>query len=234
MKLELTTEEIPASLENLIDDKHQKELSDWLLKLYEQKAIELKEEILTMLEEKIAKQQVLKRNFVDRKRGIDAILSRTDDPATIKELNQRKKTLENEMVRDINQLESDFVANETKKTREIQERAMDRESKALQNMSEMHADEKQKIFDTYLPNSLMKEIYEELAIKEKEDMELYKKELAALKEQKIREMEEQERILAAELADQQSKLNKLSAEEAIVAKREMVTQRRIANQQREK
>lgn len=55
MKLELTPEEIPSAIENLIDDKHQKELSDWLLKLYEQKAIELKEEILAMLEEKIAK-----------------------------------------------------------------------------------------------------------------------------------------------------------------------------------
>lgn len=79
MKLELTPEEIPAALENLIDDKHQKELSDWLLKLYEQKAIELKEEILTMLEEKVAKQAVLKKNCEDRKRGIDAILSRSAD-----------------------------------------------------------------------------------------------------------------------------------------------------------
>jgi len=35
------------------------------------------------------------------------------------------------MVRDINQLESNFVAAETKKTREIQERSMDRETKAL-------------------------------------------------------------------------------------------------------
>lgn len=86
MKLELTPEEIPAAIENLVDDKHQKELSDWLLKLYEQKAIELKEEILTLMEEKIAKQQVLKQNFADRKRGIDAILSKTSDPAAIKEL----------------------------------------------------------------------------------------------------------------------------------------------------
>lgn len=43
-------------MEALIDDKHQKELSDWLLKLYEQKAIELKEVVLTLLEEKVAKQ----------------------------------------------------------------------------------------------------------------------------------------------------------------------------------
>jgi len=40
--------------------------------------------------------------------------------------------------------------------------------------------------------------------------------------------------LAAELAAQQSKLNKLSAEEAEVAKREMAQQRRMQNQQREK
>ena len=86
MKLELTPEEIPAALENLIDDKHQKELSDWLLKLYEQKAIELKEEILTMMEEKIAKQAVVKKNFEDRKRGIQAILGRTDEPSARKEL----------------------------------------------------------------------------------------------------------------------------------------------------
>lgn len=81
MKLELTNEEIPAALEALIDDKHQKELSDWLLKLYEQKAIELKEIILTLLEEKVAKQQVLQQNLDDRIKGIDAILSRSSDKA---------------------------------------------------------------------------------------------------------------------------------------------------------
>ena len=31
------------------------------------------------MEEKIAKQQVLKKNFEDRKRGIDAIISRTEN-----------------------------------------------------------------------------------------------------------------------------------------------------------
>lgn len=111
---------------------------------------------------------------------------------------------------------------------------MDRETKALQQMSDMHIEEKKIIFETYLPDSLIKDLYDELAVKEREDMELYKKELAAQKEIKLKEMEEQERILAAELAAQQSKLNKLSAEEAEVAKREMAQQRRLQNQQREK
>lgn len=81
MKLELHSEEIPAALERLIDEKHQKELQDWLLKLYEQKAMELKEEILAMMEEKIAKQMLLKKTCEDRKRGIDAIIRRTTDQA---------------------------------------------------------------------------------------------------------------------------------------------------------
>ena len=125
------------------------------------------------------------------------------------------------MVREINKLETDFIAAETRKTREIQERNMDRETKALQEMSEMHMEEKQKIFETYLPNSLMKDIYEELSKKEHEDMELYKKELELIKQQKLEEMEEEERRVQAELAEQQSKLNKLSAQEAIIAKREI-------------
>lgn len=172
--MELTTEEIPAALENLIDDKHQKELSDWLLKLYEQKAIELKEEILTMMEEKIAKQQVIKKTCEDRKRGLEAIISRTDDPAQVKEMKKRIKDIETDMVREVNKLETEFVGAETKKTREIQERNMDRETKALQEMSDMHMDEKSKIFNTYLPDSLMKDLFAELADKEKEDMNLYK------------------------------------------------------------
>lgn len=56
MKLNLTPEEIPAAIERMLDDKHQGELEDLLLKHYEQKCIELKEETLAMMEEKQAKQ----------------------------------------------------------------------------------------------------------------------------------------------------------------------------------
>lgn len=51
----MTPEEIPAAVERMIDDRHVKELEDMLLKLYEQKAIQLKEEILALLEEKAGK-----------------------------------------------------------------------------------------------------------------------------------------------------------------------------------
>lgn len=80
MRLELTPEEIPSAVERLIDEKHQKELEDMLLKLYEQKCVELKEEILAMMEEKLAKQQELRKYAAHAKKGIDAIISRTHEP----------------------------------------------------------------------------------------------------------------------------------------------------------
>jgi hypothetical protein len=48
-------------------------------------------------------------------------------------------------------------------------------------MSEMHFDEKKKIFEQYLPDSLMKDLFEELGTKEREQMNLYQKELEAVK-----------------------------------------------------
>lgn len=50
---------------------------------------------------------------------------------------------------------------------------MDRETKALQEMSSMHFEEKRTIFDTYLPDSMMKDLLDELQQKDKEQMELY-------------------------------------------------------------
>lgn len=186
------------------------------------------------MEEKIAKQQVLKKNFEDRQRGIDAILSRTTDQATIRELTNRKDKLKGEMNQEVNRLETDFIAAETRKTRDIQARSMDRETKALSDMSEMHFAEKKKIFEQFLPDSLMKDLFEELCVKEREQMDLYQKELDAIKEAKLLEMEEQEKVLKAELANQQSILNKLSEEEQILAKKEYAEQRRQKQAQREK
>lgn len=70
MRDDMPSEKIPAAVERLIDDKHQKELEDLLLKLYEQKAMELKEEVLNMLEEKIQKQQERRKAAEDKKKGL--------------------------------------------------------------------------------------------------------------------------------------------------------------------
>jgi hypothetical protein len=50
---------------------------------------------------------------------------------------------------------------------------MDRETKALQEMSELHLQEKSRIFEQFLPDSLMKSLFEELSTKERHQMDLY-------------------------------------------------------------
>ena len=92
-------------------------------------------------------------------------------------------------------MEQEFTVAESKKTREIQSRCMDRETKALFDMSEMQFAEKKQIFETFLPDSLMKDLYEELGQREHDDLEQYRKELEQQKQQKLREMEEEDRIL---------------------------------------
>jgi hypothetical protein len=65
-----------------------------------------------MMEEKIARQQVLKKNFEDRRRGIDAIISRTENSGMRNELQNRKEKLESEMLKEVNRLESEFLSAE--------------------------------------------------------------------------------------------------------------------------
>lgn len=63
----------------------------------------------------------------------------------------------------------------------------------------MHFAEKKKIFEQYLPDSLMKDLYEELGKREREDMALYQAELDSMKQQKLKQMEEEDRQVQAEL-----------------------------------
>lgn len=72
---------------------------------------------------------------------------------------------------------------------------MDRETKALREMSQMHLAEKKQIFELYIPDSLMKDLFEELAKKDEENLELYQKELEFEKAKKLKAMEEEDQRL---------------------------------------
>lgn len=115
----MTPEEIPAAVERLIDEKHQGELEDLLLKLYEQKCIELKEEVLAMMEEKIAKQQELRKAANDRKRGIDAIISRTHEPQELKNLEQKKQDIDTKLEKDLIDIDNEYVIKEAQINKEV-------------------------------------------------------------------------------------------------------------------
>jgi len=172
MRLDLIPEEIPAAVERLIDDKHQKELEDLLLKLYEQKCVELKEEVLAMMEEKIAKQQEVRKNAQDRKRGIDAIISRTHEPEELKNLEQKKKDIDMKLDKDLLEIENDYMRKEGQITREVQQRTQDREVSYIADLQDKQIEEKQNILMQHLPDSLMTELYAKMGEEERKNMEV--------------------------------------------------------------
>ena len=108
----MTPEEIPQAVEKLIDGKHQQELEDLLVKLYEQKCIELKEEVLAMMEEKIAKQQELKKHTADQKKGIDAIISVTISSDEKVKLEQKKKDIDTKLDKDMLAIDHEYKLKE--------------------------------------------------------------------------------------------------------------------------
>jgi hypothetical protein len=134
LKLELPDHEIPGALEKFIDDKHQKELEDLLLKLYEQKAVELKEEILAMMEAKLAKQQEARKGYNDRKKGIDALISRTVDDAEVNKLESQKADLDRQMNAEVNGIEKQYQTKEKQITQDVQKRCQDREVRLIDEL----------------------------------------------------------------------------------------------------
>jgi hypothetical protein len=80
----------------------------------------------------------------------------------------------------------------------------------------------------------MKEIYEELGKREKEDLVRYRQELDAEAQKKIKEMEEEDRIIQAELVAQQEAVKKLSVDEQKLIQKEVFEQRRQQKASREK
>jgi len=97
-----------------------------------------------------------------------------------------------DLEKEINMIEENFRKREANKIREIQGRSMDREAVTLNQMSDLQFKEKREIFEIFLPDTLMKDIYEELGKKEREDMEVYMRELEISKNAKLKKLDEEE------------------------------------------
>ena len=76
--------------------------------MYEQKCVELKEEVLSMMQEKIARQQLARKNNHDRKRGLDALISRTLDPQERIRMQKVKEQCDAELEKELQDIEKEY------------------------------------------------------------------------------------------------------------------------------
>ena len=146
-----------------------------LLKLYEQKAIELKEEMLNMIEEKIQKQQDVRKQADDKSKGLKALLAREVNPEKQAEFQKKLDNIEIEKEKELTELDAEFLLQEGKITREVQKRTQDREVSNIEKLQNRQLEEKNNIFQKYLPNSLVGDMVSALNEQEKKDMEELKK-----------------------------------------------------------
>jgi hypothetical protein len=73
MMMELTTDELPAAIIDALEDKHQKELEDLLKKLYGDRAKELGDATVALLEEKVQGQGGIGDDYKAKKAAHDAL-----------------------------------------------------------------------------------------------------------------------------------------------------------------
>ena len=194
-------------------------MEDLLLKLYEQKCVELKEEVLAMMEEKVAKQQELRKNAADRKRGIDAIISRTHEPTELKKLEQKKADIDNKLEKDIGDIEVEYMRKEAQITKEVQKRCQDREVSFIADLQEKQIQEKQEIFSQHLPDSLLTELNAQMGEEDRKAMLELREQLEKQNAEKMAQLEADQKELEDELAKRQAEMSQESEIERALADR---------------
>jgi hypothetical protein len=65
-----------------------------------------------MMEAKLAKQQEARKGYNDRKKGIDALISRTVDDAEVKKLESQKADLDRQMNAEVDGIEKQYQTKE--------------------------------------------------------------------------------------------------------------------------
>lgn len=188
LKTQMKADEIPAAIENLVYQKHQQELEDLLLALFESKAIELKEEILAMLEEKLQKTTAIEKQYGDKLKGIDALIETLPDGDEKNKLIKKRKSTEEDKKRELIETDLLYKKQEAQLTKDIQERCLDRENEAVERLQKDQLLEKRMIFHKYLPDSLVKDILNELTQEEERELADLREKLEADKKAKMEEL----------------------------------------------
>lgn len=135
MLMEKTVDELPAAVIGALDDKHQDELDDLLMRLYQQRATELKERVLPLLEEKLQGQAGIGKSYRARVAALDALIEALGkqnegavDKAAAKKLEEDKEALAAEERKELQELEKEHQLRKSETEQALQEQALTREN----------------------------------------------------------------------------------------------------------
>lgn len=107
------------------------------------------------------------------------------------------------------EIENEYMRKEGLITREVQKRTQDREVNYIADLQEKQIAEKQEIFLTHLPDSLITTLNAQMGEEEAKNMAVLREQLTKQNAEKLAEMEAKQAELEANLARQQAELDKL-------------------------
>ena len=107
------------------------------------------------------------------------------------------------------EIENEYMRKEGLITREVQKRTQDREVNYIADLQEKQIAEKQEIFLTHLPDSLITTLNAQMGEEEAKNMAVLREQLTKQNAEKLAEMEAKQAELEANLAKQQAELDKL-------------------------
>jgi hypothetical protein len=154
-----------------------------LLVLYEQKAEELSNLLLALVEEKANGMGAISRNFRQREEALDAIAKaiaqKNDgelDECSKKKIDEDKAQLKRLEAKELGELDRDLGLRKADRERELTTKALERENKAVQELQAVQLAERRRVVEEKLHGALVQGLLEELNDADAEDMRAFEKE----------------------------------------------------------
>ena len=130
MVINLSKEELPYAVQKVVEDKQGAELDEMLVRLFEEKARDLKDEVLALLEERFNKEHEIKKEFKDKRDMVDALqkhLGVCPSEAEVQKLQASRDDLESTQSKALQEIEWEYRDKQAQVERDVNERVMDRE-----------------------------------------------------------------------------------------------------------
>lgn len=213
MKLTLSPEELPFAIQRVVEERHQDDLNDVLVGLFKQKAKELNEEVLGLLEQKYYMENTVHMNLNDQLELIDSLEKRLGDDldaeqraAEVQRLEDRRVALRRKAEEELMRIGFDTQDKECGLESKISDRYIGKETEALAGMREAHATEARDIFTKYLPETMLKDAMLQLGEEELREIEEFKRQQEADRKAKLEAMEKQRIVIREEMEKQRQRL----------------------------
>jgi len=199
-----------------LENKHQDELEDLLKKLYEQRARELRDQIIALLEEKVQGRGVVDKDFQVKKDALGALIDGVVKEAgghveeSVEKQNQRQsEELGIDHDRELRELEKDYEKKKGETERKLQAQALDRENKEVLALQEKQLAEKRRIMSERLFDTRVKDLLDELDEQEAAQLEEFKNEQDRRREEKLALMQAEALEMEKMLEEEMQKLEEL-------------------------